>query len=43
LSSGAAVTTSRPTALFRMLSTSYSTYKPGVVEPVSFEFGEYIS
>lgn len=42
LASGAAVVTSYPTALFRMLSTSYSTYVPGTANGVSFDFGEYI-
>lgn len=41
LSSGAAVTTTRPAANFRLLSTNGVQHIPGLrAEPVSFDFGE---
>lgn len=42
LSSGAAVTWNKPTAPFRMLSTSWVGYGPALSEPITFEFGEKI-
>ncbi len=42
LSSGAAVTITRPTANFRMLANSGVQYVPGYASPVSFDFGEAI-
>jgi len=41
-SSGASVTWSQPTAPFRLLSTTGAQYTPGVLQPVSFDFGEAI-
>lgn len=41
-SAGAAVTWDKPTAAFRLLSTSGVQYTPGVAAPVSFDFGEAI-
>lgn len=41
-SAGAAVTWDKPTAPFRLLSTSGVQYTPGVAAPVSFDFGEAI-
>ena len=43
LSSGAAVTYTRPTALFRMLSDSGVRYRPSITTALSLEFGEYIA
>lgn len=42
LSSGAAVTTSKPTAEFRLLNTSGMQYVPGLAQPVTIDFGEKI-
>lgn len=42
LSSGAAVTTSKPTSTFRMLGNSGVSYVPGYANTVSFDFGEAI-
>jgi hypothetical protein len=41
--SGAAVTWDKPTAPFRLLSTSGVMYSPGAASTVSFDFGEYIA
>lgn len=43
LSSSAAVTWDKPTALFRLLSSGGVDYSPGMASAVSFEFGEYIA
>ena len=43
LTSGSAVTWYRPTALFRMLSTSGIGYSPAIASGSQFEFGEYIA
>lgn len=42
LASGAAVTTSQPTALFRLLSAGDVVYVRGMAEGTTLEFGEYI-
>lgn len=42
LSSGAAVTTLKPTANFRLLNTSGAQYVPGYAAGISFDFGEAI-
>ena len=42
-SSGTSVTWDKPTAPFRLLSTSGVQYAPGVAAPVSFDFGEHIA
>ena len=42
LSSGAAVTTLKPTATFRLLSSSGVQYVPGYAQSASFDFGEAI-
>lgn len=41
-SGGAAVTWDKPTVAMRLLDTSGVQYRPGVTEPVSFDFGEAI-
>ena len=41
-SSGAAVTWSQPTALFRMMATSGVSYTPDGADPISFDFSEVI-
>jgi len=43
LTSGAAVTWYRPTALFRLLSDSGVRYTPSIASALSLEFGEYIA
>lgn len=40
---GAAVSWSKPTAPFRLLSTSGVLYEPGVANPTSFDFGEAVA
>lgn len=42
LSSGAAVTTTKPTAAFRLLATSGVQFVPGYAAGASFDFGEVI-
>lgn len=42
LSSGAAVVTDKPTAVFRLLSYNAPQYRRGYAQPTSFDFGEAI-
>jgi hypothetical protein len=40
--SGSPVTTTKPTAAFRLMATSGVQYVPGYAQPISFDFGEAI-